>query len=67
MESFLETYPNSTPDDFENPYWDDDARIHEWKNYVSEEVRILWPTFSKELKAVLARQSHAMAALEHWD
>ncbi|MBV7502118.1 hypothetical protein [Achromobacter sp. ACM05] len=61
----LETY--TTPDDYQSPDWGDCGKAHEWKNYVTEEVRGMWHTFSDELKKALARQSEAIADIEEWD
>lgn len=65
--TWLDVSYTFTPDDFENPDWTSAGKVHEWKNYVTQEVQQLWPTFSSELRAALARQSEAMAGLEEWD
>lgn len=48
--------------DFTNP-----GRVHEWRNYISEEVRALWPTFNDEQKIAIARSADDLAGREEWD
>jgi len=56
-----------TPKDWENPKWEDAERVHEWKNYVSAEVRGMWDTFTPEQKQALARSAEECASREEWD
>jgi hypothetical protein len=58
---------DNTPQDWDAPDWDNPGLIHEWKNYVSKEVRAKWATFSDELKMMLARQADEAAGNEEWD
>lgn len=57
----------NTPADFINPNWKNKNRVHEWKNYVSEEVQDIWHSFSLEQKATLALQAYDQASNEDWD
>lgn len=65
--SYLHTFDELTPDDFETPDWDRAGKVHDWRNYVSDEIRAMWPDIPVSLKAAIARQSDAMANLEEWD
>ena len=56
-----------TPRDWDAPDWDNAGRVHDWKNYVSKEVRTKWATFSDELKMMLARQADEAAGNEEWE
>jgi hypothetical protein len=56
-----------TPRDWKDPAWDCSGLVHEWKNYVSEEVQKLWSTFTDAQKKALARQSYERASLEECD
>lgn len=56
-----------TPRDWDAPDWDNAGRVHDWKNYVSKEVRAKWAAFSDELKMMLARQADEAASNEEWD
>lgn len=55
------------PHDWENPDWEDDGVIHDWKNYVSEEVQGMWDTFTALQKQAIARQCDTLAGREDWD
>lgn len=56
-----------TPKNFLNPEWAEGGRVHNWHNYISEEVQAMWPSFSQEQRAALARQAEAQADNEEWD
>lgn len=57
----------SPPSDYVNPRWENRLRVHEWKNYISKEVGLMWETFSLEQKAAIARQADEVAGEEEWD
>jgi hypothetical protein len=50
-----------------NPKWDKAGRVHDWRNYVSENVRALWHTFTEEQKYALVEQADNQASYEDWD
>jgi len=56
-----------TPDDYLNPDWERRQRVHNWRNYISEEVRAKWQTFTPEQRAALARQAEETSDHEEWD
>jgi hypothetical protein len=56
-----------TPSDWQRPNWADAGKVHEWKNYISEEVQAMWDTFSDDQKQALARQAEDKADCEEWD
>jgi len=49
-----------------NPTWNP-RKVHDWRNYISVEVRLIWNTFTDEQKQALARQADDIASAEHWD
>jgi len=57
----------TTPNDWAAPEWDKAGRVHEWKNYISEEVQAMWATFTDAQKQALARQAEETASREEWD
>lgn len=69
--SYIATYKlphdHEAPPDYFSPDWGSCGRVHEWKNYISSEVRALWKTFTLLQRASLARQADAMALAEDWD
>ncbi len=56
---------NSEP--WKNPEWENAGRVHDWRNYISEEIEAMWDTFTDEQKAALYRQADAQASAEDWD
>lgn len=55
------------PHDWESPNWDEDNKVHNWHNYVSDEVQALWPTFNNQQKQALAAGFEDVALREDWD
>jgi hypothetical protein len=55
------------PHDWEFPDWDKVNRVHNWHNYVSEEVQTLWPTFNNQQKQALAAGFEDVSLNEEWD
>lgn len=55
------------PLDWENPRWHEADRVNNWRNYVSERLKELWPTFTKEQKIALAEAFDEVASNEQWD
>lgn len=56
-----------TPHDYKNPEWDNANRVHNWRNYISEELRDCWQSFGDTQKAMIARNADDAAGREHWD
>ena len=59
--------PVGTPQDFEWPIWAHAHRVHEWKNYINDEVRAMWASFTRDQRAALARQAKERADSEDWE
>lgn len=56
-----------TPHDYAEPRWAEAGRVHDWRNYVSCEIRLEWPNFTLEQRAMLARQAQESASSEEWE
>lgn len=41
--------------------------IHDWRNYVGENTRRLWRTFTSEQRRALAEDADVRAGYEDWD
>jgi len=54
-------------DDCYNPKWDEAGRVHDWRNYISEEMRAIWPTFTDDQKKIIAANADDEAGNEHWE
>lgn len=50
-----------------DPRFKEAGSVHDWRNYISEEVRGLWPSLPMTLRAALARQAEGQAQAEEWE
>jgi hypothetical protein len=55
------------PPDWENPEWSAQKKIHNWHNYVDDQVRVLWFSLSDEVRQKLAINFNNIADQEEWD
>lgn len=62
-----QTFHGETPADHAEPRWDQLRRAHEWKRYISEELRLMWHEFTVEQRAAIARMAQGQADAEDWD
>lgn len=60
MELFKE--PN-----YVDPDWSGAGRVHDWRNYISDELQAIWQTFSEEQKRLIAESAEVHANNEDWD
>ena len=44
-----------------------DARVHNWHNYISKDVRAIWDTFTEKQQLVLEQQARREAMAEEWE
>lgn len=49
------------------PDWESGGRVHNWKNYISEELRSIWGTFSQMQRIIIAENALALADNEDWE
>lgn len=49
------------------PDWESGGRVHNWKNYVSEELRAMWSTFTVEQRGAIYRSAEESAGREEWE
>lgn len=55
------------PNDWENPNWSNISRVHDWKNYISDEVADTWDEFTEKQKMSIARMANDTASNENWE
>lgn len=55
------------PVDWENPNWDVGEKVHNWRNYVSNDAKQIWPDMRVRLRIVLAANFDYIAGQEEWD
>lgn len=53
--------------DWREPDWDKYERIMCWRNYVSEDLKAIWYTFSDVQKYLIAKNADEIAGREEWD
>jgi len=58
---------NNIPNDFYLPNWSAASKCHDWKNYVSDDLKSIWITFSDEQRQILAANFDEIASREEWD
>ena len=58
---------SNTPSDWVAPDWEAAGKVHEWKNYIGEELQAMWQTFTDDQKQALARKAESSASAEEWD
>jgi hypothetical protein len=55
------------PYGFLHPEWDKAGKVHDWRNYASEEIMVMWEGFTPEQRLAIARMLDGMASNEEWD
>lgn len=50
-----------------NPKWEETGRVHDWRNYISDDIADEWDTFTERQKFLLATQARETARNEEWD
>lgn len=63
----MQTPWGEAPRDYENPEWDVKEKIHNWRNYISEDLQKIWFSFTSEQKVKIAANADIMADREDWD
>ena len=56
-----------TPKDYAEPEWSAAGRVHDWRNYINDEIKLMWESFSLTQRAALSRQAEEIASCEEWD
>ena len=55
------------PYDWQNPKWDITDRIHNWRNYASDDLKDEWLSMSGKQRMIIASCLDEIASGEHWD
>lgn len=50
-----------------HPCWSEAGKVHDWRNHVSERLRVIWETFSLGQKLALYMDAKDRADAEEWD
>jgi hypothetical protein len=54
-------------DEYEFVEWDGGGLVHNWRKYISTEIREMWRTLTREQKLLLVRNAESQAEVEEWD
>jgi hypothetical protein len=49
------------------PLWEKAERVHDWRNYVGENVRRIWDTLTTEQKLAIGLDAQEQASRENWE
>ena len=55
------------PEDWESPKWNEYDKVHDWRNYPSNDRQNEWSSFTDCQKKILAINFQCVADREHWD
>lgn len=50
-----------------NPDWSREWRVHNWRNYITDDLRAMWHTFTDTQKIAIAQMAERQASNEQWD
>lgn len=54
-------------DNYQNPDWPDVGGVHDWRNYINDNLRGIWHTFTSIQQLVIAENAQDQADNEEWD
>lgn len=60
-------HERDTPTWFISPDWEAATRCHDWRNYINDDLRAAWDTFTVPQKRLIARNAEEEAGREEWD
>lgn len=53
--------------DYLKPDWENTSRVHDWRNYITDQMKSQWDKFSSEQKRMIAEMADEAASGEQWD
>ncbi len=53
--------------DIKNPNFENKGRVHNWRNYIDDEIKSLWYLLSEDAKLIAYIQAKRSAYNEEWD
>ncbi len=48
-----------------NPEWDKAIKVHDWRNYISDDLKAMWETFTDIQKFAIMDNADNQASCEH--
>ena len=55
------------PIDWQAPDWFTEDKVHNWRNYISDELQAEWDSFTGRQKIILSSNFDDIAGREEWD
>jgi hypothetical protein len=55
------------PHDWQNPKWETENRVHNWRNYANEDLKEEWQSMSGRQRLIVAAALDEIADREEWD
>lgn len=49
------------------PAWEEADRVHDWRNYINDDLRAFWYTFTIEQRVLIGENAQEIASQEEWD
>lgn len=56
-----------TKGEAEIPDWEAGGKTNNWRNYIGDELRELWPFFAPEHRVAIAENAQNLADREDWE
>jgi hypothetical protein len=57
----------TAPTDWNNPNWQNARKVHDWKNYTTEHIRLIWDSLTTDQKIIFSSAFQEIADNENWD
>ena len=67
MDALTEKLREVAPHDWREPQWGVPLRVHNWRNYATPDLRMIWYTFDDRQALVVACALDEIAGTEEWD
>lgn len=55
------------PSDYSDPDWSNTSKVHDWKNYIIEELQNCWESFNPKQRLLIATNAQKIADNEEWE
>ena len=67
MDDLTEKLKGVAPSDWREPEWEIPSRVHNWRNYATDDLRMIWHTFDDRQALVVACLLEEIASDEPLD
>lgn len=67
MGEVMEDPDYDLPVNWRDPKWREASRVHDWRNYIPDPVKVRWATLSEETRLIVSCMAQQRADREVWD